>query len=270
MIQNTRIGLQDRLLLALAGEETRVFSFEDAKGILQVNNSATRHVLVNLTKKRRLQRIERGKYLLIPEIAGQELYWSESPWVIVSHLVDIYYVAFWTAMEYWSMTEQITDTVFVATTKRKRDMRFGDQRFEFVTMSEKKFFGFVKERVGKRESFNVSSREKTMIDGLMHPEYCGGMAEVTKAMWNMRRESDWNLVLEMAEKVEINVVLKRLGYLLSVLGIEGEISGKSRERIRKSPYQYLDPTANKDRIENSKEYGLIINRTRDELVSWMD
>ncbi len=270
MTQNIHVGLQNRLLLELAEKETSVFGFEDAKKILQSNNSATRHVLMNLTKKRRLQRIERGKYLLIPERAGQELHWAESPWVIVPHLIDVYYVGFWTAMNYWDMTEQIPHTVFVATTKRKRNLEFGNQRFEFVALSKKKFFGSVKEKAGKKESFNISSREKTIVDGLMHPEYCGGMAEVTKAMWNARKDVNWQTVIEIAEKVEINVVLKRLGYLLSILDIEGNISEKAKEKIKKSPYHYLDPIANKDKIKNSKEYGLIINRTKDELLGWME
>jgi len=268
--QNINIGLQNRLLLALAEKEVSVFSFEDAKKILHANNSATRHVLMNLTKKRRLQRIERGKYLLIPERAGIEGYWAESPWVIVPHLIDRYYVGFWTAMNFWDMTEQIPYTVFVATTKRKRNLEYLNQRFEFVTLSKKKFFGFIEQKAGNRETFNISSREKTIVDGLMHPEYCGGIVEVSKAMWNARKEVDWKIVLEMAEKVEINVVLKRLGYVLSILDTKEKISGKIRKKIKKIPYHYLDPTTNKDKIETSKEYGLYINRSKDELLAWMD
>ena len=168
------------------------------------------------------------------------------------------------------MTEQIPYTVFVATTKRKRNLKFGNQKFEFITLSKKKFFGFVKEKADKKEFFNISSKEKTIVDGLMHPEYCGGIVEVTKAMWNVRKEVNWQTVIEMAEKVEINAVLKRLGYLLSQLDIEKNISGKIKEKIKKVPYHYLDPTTNKEKIENSKDFGLIINITKNELLGWMD
>ncbi|MEX2312446.1 MAG: type IV toxin-antitoxin system AbiEi family antitoxin, partial [Nitrosopumilaceae archaeon] len=210
------------------------------------------------------------RYLLIPAKAGVEGYWSEYPWVIVPHLIDVYYVGFWTAMNYWDMTEQIPYTVFVATRKRKRNLKFGYQKFEFVTLSKKKFFGFVKEKANNKEFFNISSKEKTIVDGLMHPEYCGGIVEVTKAMWNVRNEVNWQTVLEMSEKVEINVVLKRLGYLLSLHKIEKNISEKIKEKIKKKPYHYLDPTTNKEKIEISKDFGLIINRTKNELLGWMD
>ena len=247
-----------------------VFTTDDAKDILKTTDSSIWHILNRLVHKKRIQRIERKRYLLIPAKAGIEGYWAESPWVIVSHLIDTYYVGFWTAMNFWDMTEQIPYTVFVATTKRKRNLEYLKQRFEFVTLSKKKFFGFVEQKAGNKETFNISSREKTIVDGLMHPEYCGGIVEVTKAMWNARKEINWKIVLKMAEKVEINAVLKRLGYLLSILNIEEKISEKTKEKIKKNPYHYLDPTTNKDKIENSKEYGLYINRSKDELLAWMD
>jgi len=264
------ISLESRLLLTLEGSGHSVFTTNDAKGILKTTDSSVWHVLNGLTHKNRIRRIERGRYLLIPARAGTEGHWAEYPWVIVPSLIDVYYVGFWTAMNFWGMTEQIPYTVFVATTKRKRDLEFGNQRYEFVTLSRKKFFGSVEEKAGKEESFHISSREKTIVDGLMHPEYCGGMVEVTKAIWNARKEADWEAVLGMAERVEIGAVLKRLGYLLSVLGIEERISEKTRKKTKKIPRHYLDPTTNKYRVETSGEYGLIINRTKDELLAWMD
>ena len=126
----------------------------------------------------RIQKIEKGKYLLIPSRAGVEGYWAEDAWTVVPYLIDEYYVGFWTAMNYWEMTEQIPYTVFVVTPKRKKNrvLKFGNQRYEFVTLSQKKFFGFIEEKIGKTK-FNISSKEKTIVDGLMHPEYCGGQVQ---------------------------------------------------------------------------------------------
>ncbi len=264
------ISLESKLLLILEEKGLSVFTTDDAKNILKTTDSSIWHILNGLVHKKRIQRIERGRYLLIPAKAGIEGYWAESPWVIVPHLIDTYYVGFWTAMNFWDMTEQIPYTVFIATTKRKRNLEYLKQRFEFVTLSKKKFFGFVEQKAGNKKTFNISSREKTIVDGLMHPEYCGGIVEVTKAMWNVRKEVNWQTVLEMAEKVEINAVLKRLGYLLTVLNIEEKISKKTKEKIKKTPYHYLDPITNKIKITSSKEYGLIINRTKNELLAWMD
>lgn len=269
MTQNIILGPQEnRLLLTLAEKGISVFSFDEAKHILQTSNQSVRHVLMDLARKGRLQRIQRGKYLLVPERAGSELYWAESPWVIVPHLIDVYYVGFWTAMNYWGMTEQIPYTVFVATTKRKNDLKFGNQKFEFVTLSKKKFFGFVQEKAGETETFNISSKEKTIVDALMHPEYCGGMPEAAKAMWNARDDVEWSVVLDMSRRVGVSVVLRRLGYLLNILEIEPNIANGLKNTFK--GYHFFDPNTIKERIDYSKEYGLIINRHKSHLLDWRE
>lgn len=76
-------------------------------------------------------------------------------------------------MNLWCMTGQTPYTVLVAATKRKRGIEYVGQRLEFVTLAEKKFFGFAQKSAGPGKQFNVSSREKTIADGLAHPQYCG-------------------------------------------------------------------------------------------------
>ncbi len=272
VIQNISSGPNEaKLLLTLAEKRISVFNAKEAKEILQMTDSSAATILMNLVRKKRLQRIEKGKYLLIPDEAGVDRYWAEEPWVVVPHLVDEYYVGFWTAMNYWDMTEQIPYTVFVATRKQKKkgSLKFGNQKFQFITLSEKKFFGFVETKI-KKTKFNISTKEKTIVDGLMYPKYCGGIPEVAKAMWSVRKSVNWTDVLKLAEKVKINVVLRRLGYLLDVLEIENDVSKLIANNLQRYPYHYLDPSTTKNKIEYSKEYGLIINRTKDELLGWKD
>ena len=269
MSQSINLGPQENnLLLTLAERGDTVFDFETANCILRTSNSSTRHVLMNLTRKGRLQRIQRGKYLLVPETAGRDLCWAESPWVIVPHLIDRYYVGFLTAMDYWGMTDQIPYTIFVATTKRKNSLKFGNQKFEFVTLSASKFFGFIEQKVDKRKTFVISSKEKTVVDGLMHPVYCGGIPEMAKAIWNARDEVDWSAVLEMSRKTRVDVVLRRLGYLLNILEIKDEITNKLKNTFK--GYHFLDPNGTKERFGYSKKYGLIINRNEDHLLNWRE
>ncbi len=268
---NIRLGPQEtKLLFSLEENGVSVFTTEDAKKILASGSASTWSVVSGLKKKGRVRQIERGKYLLIPARAGVEGYWAESPWVIVPHLIDVYYVGFWTAMNYWGMTEQIPYTVFVATTKRKkkRILKFGNQKFEFVTLSKKKFFGFVEQKASKTETFNISSKEKTIVDGLTHSEYCGGMPEVAKAMWNARDDVSWPAVLEMSKRSGVSAVLRRLGYLLSILDIEQGIANDLKNAFK--GYHFLDPNATKEILDYSKEYGLIINRNRNRLLGWRE
>lgn len=178
------LGPQEtKLLFSLEKKEISVFTAGDAKEILGTGQAAC-SVLSGLHRKGRVRRISRGKYMLVPAHAGPDGHWSEYYGAVVPALADEYYVGFATAMKFWDMTEQITRTVFVATPKRKKNpvVEFAHSRYQFVTLAKKRFFGIVKAPGSYK--FNISSVEKTIVDGLTYPRYCGGMPEVAKAMWN--------------------------------------------------------------------------------------
>jgi len=256
-----------KLLFTLEKEGKRVLSIADAKRILGASEASVWNVIYRLKRKSRIEEIEKGKYLLIPARAGYKGSWSEIPFLLVPHLIDIYYIGFWSALNYYGMTEQVPRTVFVATTKRKRDVEYGPTKFEFVTLSRKRFFGFVEESIaGSR--FNISSREKSVVDCLLYPRYCGGIDEVVKAMWNARRELDFAKVLEFSKRVGVDVVMRRLGYILELLGVEKSVRTDIASAKFKG-FMRLDPLGPKRALEYSEKYGLMVNRTKDELTGWM-
>lgn len=265
-----RLGPQEtRLLFSLEEKDLRVFSTGDAKRILGTGPAAY-SVLSGLQQKGRVQRIENGRYMLVPACAGPDGHWSEDYGSVVKILADEYYVGFYTAMDFWDMTEQIIYTVFVATPKRRKTpvVKFGHMRYQFVTLSEKKFFGVVESDTDAR--FRVSSREKTIVDGLTHPQYCGGIPEVAKAMWHADDSVDWDEVASMAERIGVGVTLQRLGYLSDALEIGGGIGETIRDKVQANAYQRLDPDAGEETTGTSSEYRLAINMTDDDLLGWMD
>lgn len=253
-----------RLIMTLESDNTRIFTFSDAKRILRTSNASVRNVVYRLKKKNRITELEKGKYVLSPARSGLEGLWVEHPYLVVPNLIDEYYIGFWSAMNYWGMTEQIPRTVFVATRKRKRNIEYGNQEFKFIILSKKKFFGSVREKIEDFE-FNISNREKTIVDGLMHPEYCGGISEVAKAIWNVREELYWDKLLGMVDTVGINAVDRRLGYLLDVMEIQKDISQKlSRKGF--IGFRWLDPSSKKKILKYSKKWGLMVNVSEKDLT----
>lgn len=256
-----------RLLFTLEEEGKSIFRSDDAKRILRSSDASVKNVLYRLRKKGRIEEIERGKYLLFPAKSGYEGKWSEVPFLIASELVSPYYIGFWSALNYWGMTEQVPSVTFVATTKRKKKkLTYGPINFEFITLSKKKFFGFVEEKI-EGGKFNVSSREKTVVDCLLYPKYCGGIDEVIKGIWEDRNELDFEKVLDYSKKTGVKVVMRRLGYILEML----EIKNYEDKIIKSNPkgFMWLDPIGPKKILGYSKKYGLIINRTKKELTTWM-
>ncbi|KPQ41050.1 MAG: hypothetical protein MPEBLZ_04404, partial [Candidatus Methanoperedens nitroreducens] len=76
-------------------------------------------------------------------------------------------------------------------------------------------------------------------------------------------------LLEYSKRMEVSVVTRRIGYALELLGLAEEISSKIAS-YRSKGYMWLDPLGPKEVLEYSKKYGLIINRTKDELTGWME
>jgi predicted transcriptional regulator of viral defense system len=255
-----------KLLFTLEEEGRTVFKFEDARSILAATDNAVKGVLRRRKEKGRVQELERGKYLLIPARAGIEGTWSEVPYLLVPYLLDTYYVGFWTALNHWGMTEQVPRTVFVATTKRKRNLSYGPTTFQFVTLSPGKFFGWVEEELGGG-TFRVSDPEKTVIDCLHLPHYAGGLREILKGIWEGRETLDFSKLLRYARRFGVNVLIRRLGYILEVLDVAEDVRRRMGS-IDFKGYVWLDPKGPRERLGYSKEYGLILNRTREWLLSW--
>lgn len=256
-----------RLLFTLEEEAKSTFRTDDAKRILRSSDASVKNVLYRLKKKGRIEEIERGKYLLFPARSGYEGRWSEAPFLIASELVYPYYIGFWSALNYWGMTEQVPSVTFVATTKRKKKLTYGSIDFEFVTLAEKRFFGIVEEKIeGGR--FNISSKEKTIVDCLLYPKYCGGIDEVAKGIWEEQNELDFEKILDYTKKIGVDVVARRFAYILNTLEIKNDIADKIAKSSPRG-FMWLDPSGSKKILGYSKRYGLILNREKKDITGWM-
>lgn len=265
--KNLRLGNTElRLILTLEEEEKSVFTTADAYRILKSTKDSVNTAIYRLRKKGRIEKIERGKYLLIPAKAGYHGKWAEMPFVIASHLVKPYYIGFASALNYWGMTEQIPNATFVVTTKRKRNVKYGPLKFEFITMTKKRFFGIAEQKIGESH-FSISNKEKTIIDCLLHPEYCGGLDEVTKGIWEEKDDLDFLRLIDYAKDTGVIVATMRLLYLLYILKLNKKVNDMATIP-RPKGFMLLDPTWPKEKVEYSKEYGLIINRTKESLTRW--
>lgn len=83
--------------------------------------------------------------------------------------------------------------------------------------------------------------ERTIIDALKHPEYCGGVTEVAKGLWIQRREMSASHLADYALRLGVGAVIRRLGFLMELceIGAASEIA-RLRESLTAS-YHVLDP-----------------------------
>ena len=107
------------LLTEITRQGKRIFTYEDAVKAYGSSNRRLWELLSTLVKRGWLQRIEKGKYLILPFEAGREREWTEHEFIIASYLIEPYYIGFRSALNYYGYTEQISRTVYIASTRRK-------------------------------------------------------------------------------------------------------------------------------------------------------
>jgi len=195
-----------------------VFTVEEFAQVMGRPKNKTWRVLHFLLEGGWIERLSKGKYLIIPLEAGPEATWSEDAMVIACHLVELASIAYWSACHYWGWTEQVPRTVFVQTTQRKlrtTQVVLGVQ-YKFVHVRPRKFFGHLK-RTADRGTFTITDREKTLIDALDHPEFCGGIRLIME-MLPAAEHINWDKVDRYMERMGSGAIYKRLGFLAERLG----------------------------------------------------
>ena len=112
------------------------------------------------------------------------------------------------------MVTQPQLVVFASSVKRLRSQTVHGTEFRFVFIKPEHYFGTVKHWVTKQESVDISDLERTIIDGLRQPYYCGGVTEVAKGLWMRHEDMQPAKLVGYALRLGTGGVLRRLGYLL--------------------------------------------------------
>ena len=249
-----------RLLSSVSAEKrSDVFTVKDAQELLGADGQMLRRLLFSLKKNKWIETIERGKYLILPLESGPEANYGTHPYVIARKLVSPYYVGFASALNYYGITEQVSRTTYIVTTKPKRPLRFHAEEYHFVCFPEKRFFGMREEWIGDLK-FDISGREKTVADCLYMPEYSGGLTEVAKAF---REKLDYEKLYMYATAIDDLASLKRLGYMLDVLKIKTPAREKLLSMVA-GGYCLLDTCGPKTGPKN-KKWRVIENIKKEEL-----
>jgi predicted transcriptional regulator of viral defense system len=258
------------LLTEMSRQRKKLFTFEDAARVYGTNSGGLRELLSTLVKRRWLQRIEKGKYLLLPFEAGREGEWTEHEFIIASCLIEPYYIGFRSALNYYGYTEQVSRTVFIMSTRRKlkSTLEVSGVTYRFVHTDERKFFGFT-EVILDGYRINISDREKTIVDCLGQMEYCGGISEVAKALSYGRGELDFAKMVEYSQRNGTKAVSKRLGYLLETLNLGNDADISALREDLGSSYTLLDTLADR-KGRHFQRWQLVVNIPDNELLQWKE
>ena len=220
-------------------ENYPLFTFNDFVRITGTTPKYARTLLYRLKKEKLIFSVIKGRHTV-----------HDDPLIFASYVYVPSYISFWTALRFYDLTEQLPVEIMLATPVYRKSIKFMDTPITFTRIKE--FWGYRKERYGKFDIF-IAEREKCIIDSLLVRKV--PLDEIFNAL--QTEELDIEKLIEFAIKTKTKSLMKRLGYMLEVCGIEASELQKEIRSDRN--YIVLDWNFPKKGKKNTR-WKLIINR----------
>jgi predicted transcriptional regulator of viral defense system len=175
-----------------------------------------------------------------------------------------YYLSYASALEIHDMTTQPQLKTFVSVQNMKRPLDASGYQYRFIFTKKEYFFGIGDYWATKQEKVKVSDPEKTIIDCLNHPRYCGGITEAAKALYMKRENLDRSKLIRYAGLMNKGSINGRLGYLMELYGMAGGNELKELKENLNTSYNIFDPMLPKEG-KYLNDWMIFLNVSREEL-----
>jgi len=232
-----------QLMTALYESGQTTFTHAEVESITGLPPASARSLIRHAVARGVVSRLEPGLFVLVPPELGRATEFAGNPYFIARQLAAgaEYFISHASAMELHRMVTQPQFVIFTSTTKRLRTRTIHGTEFRFVLVRHEDVFGVTTHWISKQESVKISDIERTVIDGLHLPAYCGGITEVAKGLWMRSRDVKPVRLIDYALRLGVGAVVRRLGYLLDFYQIAAP---EDLDRLRSSlsaTYAVLDP-----------------------------
>jgi predicted transcriptional regulator of viral defense system len=233
-----------------------------------IPQASLKQQLARMVKSGLLMRIKEGVYYIIPFEQKADCYMPD--WHLLAAPLCCtaeHYIGYYSALQLHQLTTQpaLTEQIVVNKQIKPSSLTLRSVRFQFIYHNPQHFFGYQKIWINNYDKAFCSDIEKTIIDCLYKPEYACGTTETAKAMYIAKDKIDFNKLLHYAVLFNVQAVIKRLGYLLELLGIGLNIV-KSLHRMRTKSLTLLDTTLPKQGKIQTR-WSIIQNADNETIIS---
>ena len=233
-----------RLFTELHEKRRTIFSVRDVQDVTGLGPKSTRNFVGKMVARGLATRLKPGLFILVPFEMGREREYLGNPHVVARELAGRrdYYLSHASAMDLHRMVTQPQLVIYVTSPFPFRSRTILGTEFRFVRCKPEDLFGVVEHWVDKTEKVHVSDLERTVIDGLKQPEYCGGIVEVAKGYWMRRNDMNVGRLVDYALRLDVGAVIRRLGFLLETGGVDAPADLQRLRARLTATYQLFDPT----------------------------
>lgn len=196
-----------------------IFTLDDAASVYGLGKHQTGKFLSTLIKRNIIVRLKSAVYLIL--LAGQENI-QLSTWPVIARELagaNDYCISYYSAMRLHGMTTHSLIDVYIKMSKRRNIKLINNINYHFIFAKPENVWGNSIYWVNKQDKIFVSDLERTILDGLDRPDLCGGIKEVIRGLWVKHQVIDWDKLVTYAEKFHTKAAVKRLGFILELLGL---------------------------------------------------
>lgn len=215
--------LMKTVLVLKSLERYVIFDANVVRGIIKKDVSYTNLFLHRLKKSGHVFQVERNKYTV-----------HKDAFLVASRIVWPSYISMWSAIRFYNLTEQIPHSIWVVTTRKRRnkEINFANMKIFFVLTKPNYFFGFRKIDFKGFEIF-IADPEKSIIDGVLFRRISA--SEIFSILKNNLKSISTAKLVNYAIRTENKALIKRLGFLLGKLGRD------YHKKLRKYVYHSYTP-----------------------------
>jgi predicted transcriptional regulator of viral defense system len=219
--RRTRLGEKEiEVISRLSYEKKRIVTKEDLDGLFKFNDTERNKIVYRLKKKGLFSAIKRGVYVFSP------LEYGEGGAAINEMLIPPqffpdgnYYVGYSTMFNYYGLTDQLFQVVYVLNTSLQKKKKICGVAFSFLRVPESRMYGLEKIGVENKEVI-ISSLERTLVDLAYFNKPVGGIdcaLDILKRELKKER-CDLKKFVRLAAKFPCIKTRKRIGILLEGMG----------------------------------------------------
>ena len=254
-----------QLFSSLHDQGTTVFNLEKAAEAMKVSRPRAARLLYAAQQRGLVTSVMRGLYNLVPFELGSATFHLENRYLLVRESLGdtAYFLSHASAFDIHQLATQPSFNVYVSSTHRRKNINLGGSPVHFVWMPAKRFFGYETRDVGGVRLV-VSDLERTLLDGVSIPAYCGGIVEVAKAFFIAKTRLNAGKLIEYAHDLQKGVVLRRVGFLMELFDLLDRAALDKLAASLPTGYVKLDPDLPAEGQYTSR-WGVQLNVTREEI-----
>jgi len=221
-----RFGKKEiNVISRLSYEKKRIVTKEDLDAFFKFSNNERNKIVYRLKQKGIFSTIKRGVYVFSPlEYGGQGAAINEMLIPPKIFPQGNYYIGYSTMYNYYNLTEQLFQVVYVLNTSLQRKKEICGIQFNFLRVPESRMYGLERITIERQEVI-ISSLERTLVDLVYFNKPVGGIKSALEILESelKKKRSDFRKFIRFATKFPNIKTRKRIGVMLEKKGYSDEL-----------------------------------------------